>query len=73
MTTYNLEPGDPGEFLNDVEQVENEQDPREPKATHGHGIEPSSPAVTAVGRHRYTYKPEEIQYLKEEPIIIRET
>lgn len=58
--TYNLKPRDPGELLHNVEQVENEQDPREPEAAHGHGIEPSSPAMAAVGRHRYAYKSQEI-------------
>jgi len=46
--TYNLEPRDPGEFLDDMEQIENEQDPRKPEATHSHGVEPSSPAVPAM-------------------------
>lgn len=53
---FNFKPRDPGEFLHNVEQVENEKDAREPEAAHGHGIEPSSPAVTAVYRHRYAYK-----------------
>jgi len=46
--TYNLEPRDPGEFLDDMEQIENKQDPRKPEATHSHGVEPSSPAVPAM-------------------------
>lgn len=57
-----FKPGDPSEFLHNVEQVEDEQDPREPEAAHGHGIEPSSPAVAAECRHRYAYKSQEIQY-----------
>lgn len=43
-----------------MKQVENKQDPREPEAAHGHRIEPSSSAVAAVSRHRYTYKSQEI-------------
>lgn len=58
--TYDFKPGDFGELLDDVEQVENEQDSGKPEATHGHGIEPSSPAVTALTRYRYTYKSQEI-------------
>lgn len=58
--TYDFNPGDSDELFHNVEQVENEQDPREPEAAHGHGIEPSSPAVIAVSRHRYAYKSQEI-------------
>lgn len=58
--TYNFKPRDPDELFHNVEQVEDEQDPREPEAAHGHGIEPSSPAVVAVSRHRYAYKSQEI-------------
>lgn len=74
--TYNLEPWNFGEFLDDMEQVEHEHYPSEPKAAHGHGIEPSSPAVAALTRDHYAYKSQEIQHLKEDKsdaIIIHET
>jgi len=64
VVTYDLEPRDPGEFLDDMEQIENKQDPRKPEATHSHGVEPSSPAVPAMRWHRYAYESQEIQYLK---------
>lgn len=76
VATYNLEPRNFRELLDDVEEVQHEQYPGEPETTHGHGIEPSSPAVTAVGRDRYAYKSQEIQHLKEDmsdAIIIHET
>lgn len=58
--TYDFKPRNPGELFHNVEQVEDKQDPREPETAHGHGIEPSSPAVAAESRRRYAYKSQEI-------------
>lgn len=58
--TYNFKPRNFRELLDNVEQVENQQDPREPKTTHSHGIEPSSAAVTTLTRYRYAYKSQKI-------------
>lgn len=62
--TYNFQPGNPGELLDDVEAVQDEQDSCEPEANHGHCVEPSSSAVTAECRHCHANKSQEIQHLK---------